>query len=90
VEAQAAGRPVIAYAAGGALDTVQEGVTGAFFYDQTPEALVEVVRRFDEANYDPAIIRRNAERFDERVFKKRLSAFIEEKYAEHQKRVIRQ
>ena len=83
VEAQAAGRPVIAYAAGGALDTVREGVTGAFFYDHTPEALIEVIKAFDETSYDPAIIRRHAERFDKRVFKERLSAFIEEKVAEH-------
>lgn len=85
VEAQAAGRPVIAYAAGGALDTVREGVTGAFFYNQTPEALIEVIKEFDETSYDPAVIRRHAEQFDKRVFKKRLSAFIEEKYAEHRK-----
>jgi len=78
VEAQAAGRPVIAYAAGGALDTVMEGVTGAFFYDQTPEALTKVIREFDDTCYDPATIRRHAERFDKRVFKERLSAFIEE------------
>jgi len=84
VEAQAAGRPVIAYAAGGALDTVREGVTGAFFYDQTPEALIQVIKEFDETGYDPAVIRRHAERFDKRVFKERLSAFIEEKYADHQ------
>jgi glycosyltransferase involved in cell wall biosynthesis len=85
VEAQAAGRPVIAYAAGGALDTVREGVTGAFFYEQTPEALIEVMREFDEIAYDPAVIRRHAERFDERVFKERLGAVIEEKYAKHRK-----
>jgi glycosyltransferase involved in cell wall biosynthesis len=84
VEAQAAGRPVIAYAAGGALDTVREGVTGVFFYEQTPEALIKVIKEFDETRYDPAVIRRHAERFDKRVFKKRLSAFIEEKYAKHQ------
>ena len=83
VEAQAAGRPVIAYAAGGALDTVREGVTGAFFYDHTPEALIEVIQEFDETGYDPAVIRRHAERFDKRVFKESLSAFIEEKVAEH-------
>jgi len=88
VEAQAAGRPVIAYAAGGALDTVSEGVTGAFFYEQTPEALSKAIEEFDEISYDPAVIRRHAERFDKRVFKEWLSAFIEEKYAEHRKRVM--
>ncbi len=85
VEAQAAGRPVIAYAAGGALDTVVEGVTGTFFHAQTPEALAEVVRAFDEARYDPALIRQNAERFDASVFKEQLGRFIEEKYAAHQR-----
>ncbi len=83
VEAQAAGRPVIAYAAGGALDTVREGVTGSFFYEQTPEALTEAIQGFDETDYDPAVIRRHAERFDKRVFKERLIEFIKEKYAEH-------
>ena len=83
VEAQAAGRPVIAYAAGGALDTVIDGVTGVFFHHQTPEALIKVIREFNESSYDPAVIRCHAERFDKRVFKERLSAFIEEKVAEH-------
>jgi glycosyltransferase involved in cell wall biosynthesis len=85
VEAQAAGRPVIAYAAGGALDTVREGVTGTFFHEQTPEALIEVVEAFDETGYDPAIIRRHAERFDKRVFKEQLTTFIEEKLAKHRR-----
>ena len=85
VEAQAAGRPVIAYAAGGVLDTVREGVTGAFFHNQTPEALIKAIKEFDETGYDPAVIRRHAERFDKRVFKEQLSAFIEEKYDEHRK-----
>jgi len=84
VEAQAAGRPVIAYAAGGVLDTVSEGVTGTFFHEQTSEALIEVIKEFDETAYDPAAIRRHAERFDRQVFKERLSEFIGEKYAEHQ------
>ncbi|MDH7486493.1 MAG: glycosyltransferase [Anaerolineae bacterium] len=78
VEAQATGRPVIAYAAGGALDTVQEGVTGTFFYEQTPEALAAAVRAFDPAAYDPAACRASAERFSVEVFKHKLLAFIAE------------
>jgi len=78
VEAQATGRPVIAYAGGGALDTVQEGVTGTFFHEQTPEALAAAVRAFDPADYDPAACRANAERFSVREFKRKLLAFIEE------------
>ncbi len=89
VEAQAAGRPVIAYAAGGALDTVVEGVTGAFFHEQTPEALARVVEEFDDTCYDPLAIRRNAERFDKEVFKRRFRRFVEEKLAEHRRRIRR-
>ena len=76
VEAQAAGRPVIAYGAGGALDTVVEGETGAFFHQPTTEALVEVLLHFDEGAYDPALIQRNAQRFDTAVFKHKLREFI--------------
>jgi glycosyltransferase involved in cell wall biosynthesis len=49
VEAQAAGKPVIAFRAGGALETVIEGVTGLFFDEQTPEALGDAIKRFEEA-----------------------------------------
>lgn len=76
VEAQAAGRPVIAYAAGGALDTVIEGQTGTFFHEPSAGALIDVLLHFDERAYDPAAIRRNAERFDTAVFKHRLRKFI--------------
>jgi glycosyltransferase involved in cell wall biosynthesis len=78
VEAMAAGRPVIAYAGGGALDSVVEGVTGTFFHEQTPASLVDAVRRFDGAAFDPMAIRAHAERFDVSVFKSRLHTFIEE------------
>ncbi|MEA3459921.1 MAG: glycosyltransferase, partial [Chloroflexota bacterium] len=86
VEAQAAGRPVIAYAAGGALDTIVEGVTGTFFHEQMPEALAEAVEEFDDTRYDPAVIRQNAERFDKSVFKEQFERFVEEKLAEHRER----
>ena len=76
VEAQAAGRPVIAYAAGGALDTVIEGQTGTFFHEPSTEALMDTLLHFDEGAYDPVVIRRNAERFDTAVFKHRLGKFI--------------
>jgi glycosyltransferase involved in cell wall biosynthesis len=76
LEAQAAGRPVIAYAAGGALETVVEGVTGLLFQEQTVESLAEVVAAFDAAAFDSAAIRRHAEGFDKETFKNRLQAFI--------------
>lgn len=83
VEAQAAGRPVIAYGAGGALDTVLDGVTGKLFCPQTAEALADAVASFDEANYDPVAIRRNAERFDAASFQRQLVQFVDQKLEEH-------
>ena len=76
VQAQAAGRPVIAFAAGGALDTVVEGQTGCFFPTQTPESLAQAVREFDPETIDPQDCVRNAARFDSGVFKRELSRFI--------------
>jgi glycosyltransferase involved in cell wall biosynthesis len=76
VQAQAAGRPVIAYGGGGALDTVIEGKTGVFFSETTPEALAEAVHEFDPDTIDPQACIRNAMRFDTSVFKKQLSDFI--------------
>lgn len=79
VQAQAAGRPVIAYGAGGTLDTVIEGRTGTFFHQQTPGALAECVRAFDPDTIDPHACSANADRFDIAVFRERLSQFIEER-----------
>lgn len=78
VEAMAAGRPAIAYAGGGAIDTVVEGVTGTLFHEQTVEALADAVRRFDPAAYDPTTLRAHANQFAKDGFQARLSAFIEE------------
>ncbi len=86
VEAQASGRPVIAFGAGGALDTVVDGQTGVFFAEHTIEALIDAVQRFNRIDFDPAIIRANAECFSTEVFRDKLTQFIEEKYAEHSRR----
>ena len=79
VQAQAAGRPVIAYGAGGALDTVVEGETGVFFREPAPEALAAAVRGFDPDAINPRACRANAERFAVKVFKEKLSRFIQDK-----------
>ncbi len=77
VEAQAAGRPVIAYAAGGALETVIPGLTGAFFDAPTAGALAETIGTFRPAEYDPRIARRNAARFAPAVFRRRLRQAVD-------------
>jgi glycosyltransferase involved in cell wall biosynthesis len=77
LEAMAAGRPVIAYAGGGALDTIVEGVNGRFFREQTPAALAIAVAMARGDQYDPLTIRRHAEGFGRPVFLSRVRAFIE-------------
>ncbi len=89
LEAQASGRPVIAYGAGGALDTVVEGRTGTFFHQPTPESLAEAVRRFESIPFDPVAIRRHAEGFSTQVFRQDLSAYVHERYAEHRQHASR-
>jgi glycosyltransferase involved in cell wall biosynthesis len=83
VEAQASGRPVIAYGSGGALSSVIEGHTGLFFDEQTPEALAEVVTRFRDDQFDPQTIRRHAEEFSTERFVQRFRQFVETKLASH-------
>jgi len=78
LEAQASGRPVIAYAAGGALDTVRPGETGLLFEAQTVESLKAVLQRFDAAHFDPATIRAHAERFDVAEFRHRFLTYLAE------------
>jgi glycosyltransferase involved in cell wall biosynthesis len=77
VEAMAAGRPVIAFAGGGALESVVEGLSGTFFRQQTVESLAEAVVRCRETAFDPAAIRAHARQFDVGVFKARLGAFVQ-------------
>ncbi len=68
VEAQAAGRPVLALGRGGALETVVDGETGAFFAEPTVESLIEGIAAIDRLQPDPARIRAHAGRFDVRRF----------------------
>jgi glycosyltransferase involved in cell wall biosynthesis len=78
VEAMASGRPVIAYQSGGALETVEPGITGLFFKEQTKESLIEVLRKFKSSDFNSKIIRQKAENFDQEKFKKRIINFINE------------
>ena len=78
VEAMSAGRPVIAFQGGGALDTVIPRKTGEFFTEQEPELLREAVERFDVHSYSPADCRTQAERFSREAFRHRLLACLED------------
>lgn len=77
VQAEAAGRPVIAYGGGGALDTVIPGVTGELFSDMTVESLMAVMRDFDARRYDPAAIRAHAEKFDTALFRQQITQYVD-------------
>jgi glycosyltransferase involved in cell wall biosynthesis len=68
VEAQAAGRPVLAFGRGGALESVQEGVSGVLFAEQTPDSLLAAMRRLDALRVSPEACVQNARLFDESVF----------------------
>ncbi|MDJ0789021.1 MAG: glycosyltransferase [Myxococcota bacterium] len=87
VEAQAAGRPVIAYGSGGATETVvglddAEGraPTGVFFSPQTPDALIAAIERFEKESerFDPAAIRAHAEGFSVPRFHREMRAALDE------------
>jgi len=76
VEAMAAGTPVIAYKAGGALDYVQPGVTGVFFEEQTAESLQKVLSTFSATNYDPKTVIAATTKFNREVFQQKISEYL--------------
>jgi glycosyltransferase involved in cell wall biosynthesis len=77
VEAQAAGRPVIALADGGVCETVIEGETGTFYDRPEPDALAAAVAAFDPLSVDPQACARNAERFDVAHFRHGVRAVVD-------------
>ncbi len=78
VEAQAAGRPVLALKLGGALETVIEGETGAFFDQATEASLLESLTRIDRIaqQADPTRIRQNALQFGVERFREQMAAVL--------------
>ena len=69
-EAQACGLPVIAYAAGGALEIIENKKTGIFFQEQTSDAIVTAIKEFEKSNFNRAEIAEKAKRFSQERFKK--------------------
>jgi len=80
VEAQAAGRPVIALRQGGALETVIDGKTGLFFDEQTPESLAACVEAFEQRSFSAAACRENAVRFRPESFRDAIRQFLTAKF----------
>ena len=76
LEANAAGRPVIAYRGGGAVETVEEGTTGIFFDQADSRALAQAIEKFENLRWDQSALRRHAEKFDRSVFAFRVLQFL--------------
>lgn len=76
IEALAAGTPVIAYKAGGALDYVEEGKTGVFFAKQTTGSLSETLKKFDPRGFNSLGIKKAAQKFSPQAFTAKMQQFI--------------
>jgi glycosyltransferase involved in cell wall biosynthesis len=79
VESQACGTPVIAFGRGGALETVIEGETGIFFFEQTSADIQTAVDKFEQMDrkFSPMLLRNNAERFGRKRFQREYKSFVE-------------
>jgi glycosyltransferase involved in cell wall biosynthesis len=84
LEMNACGRPVIAFGRGGALETMIEGKTGLFFHTQDAEAVADAILRFEKQHFDPAAIRRHAERFAKEGFIAQIRQLVFELYEARQ------
>jgi glycosyltransferase involved in cell wall biosynthesis len=89
LEAQASGRPVIAYGRGGSLASIVEGITGEFFYEQTVDSLAAVLASFEERRYKSQTIRNHALEFDTSRFRRRILQFIGAKMSERKPKELR-
>lgn len=76
VEAQAAGKPVVAYGRGGSLETVKDGFSGVFFHEQTEESLVQALRAVERLDTPPEAIAARAERYSAAAFRMRIARVL--------------
>jgi glycosyltransferase involved in cell wall biosynthesis len=90
LEAMASGRPVIAFAMGGALETVIDQTTGLFFDDQSADSMVDAIQRFEATadSFRPDVMQAHARTFDTAVFRTRLAEHIESLLASHRSPAI--
>ncbi len=88
VESMAAGRPVIAYRRGGALETVVDGLSGVLFDEQSWEELADTVLHFDEQQFDPQKIRAHAEQFSTKIFRKKIYDLVQGLWRDHEQSTL--
>ena len=77
VEAQAAGKPVVAYGAGGSLETVEEGLSGVFFSERTEDSVIAAIAASEHLDASPQVIAARARRFSRAAFRARLDHVLE-------------
>jgi len=82
IESMASGRPVIAYGVGGVLETIIPGKTGVFFHEQSWEALLNVVLKFESQNWDSDEIKEWAEKFGVDNFKQKMKSYVDDRNEE--------
>lgn len=85
LEAQACGRPVIAYKIGGVGETIIKGETGMFFYPQTSKALIKAIKSFKAEKFKSEDCYNNAKSFSQKKFKIKFKSFVEEQWKKHLK-----
>lgn len=83
IEANASGRPVVALAAGGALETVVDGVTGVLYQDSSIASLMEAIQRCGEIQWDSGELRNYSRQFDVSVFRARFLEFLDDVVGSH-------
>lgn len=86
IEAMASGKPIIAFCGGDIVEHVNEGQEGLFFSEQTPEALTEVLTKFNPENFDPHKIREKALPFERELFKEKIRDYVEKSLSNFKKR----
>lgn len=87
LESMASGRPVIAYNAGGALETVKSEETGLFFNHQDIPNLKAAIEKFEKMSWNSKKIREHAKQFDSKVFEQKMEKFILESYKDWSKKL---
>lgn len=85
LEAMASGRPVVAYAGGGALETVVDGETGVFFHSPTSEALMGAVSCLINGSFETAVLQSRAAQFDLAEFQRRLESYVQAQFRIHRR-----
>ncbi len=87
IEALSSGKPLIAFQGGDIPEHMEAEKMGVFFEQQSPEAIIAAVEKFEKMSFDPSYIRSKVLKFDRENFKEKMKAFIENALAEHKKKI---